>query len=483
VINCRVDVFCRGNEETCRSDVAADGLTCRPSAGFCDPEEVCSGGNCPVDTFAPATTVCRRAVDTTCDAEERCTGSSATCPTDIRRDGVQCRGSMGECDNIEYCSNGRCPADTFKGNSNTCGGSPGECENQGRCSGSSATCPGHSPKSTNTPCGPQPPADPTCALRQTCDSSGNCPSGFRTKPNGAVCKQANGDCDVDDTCDGSSQTCAEKFRPTTYVCNSKNDDCGDEQTCTGSSTNCPPRPVRPNTHVCRPAVGSGVRHSRQVRWLHIHVPRCEAAARFRLSRQRDRLRRSRDVRRLFGQLPHRQQSSTKLRVPLIQRSLRPRGRCAMVSANACGPDVLHPRGYVCRDKAGPCDVADQCPGGDSQCPPDAKEVINTPCNPSKGICDVPELCDGSSNLCPADEFRPASANIVCRDPNGDLRSGRDMQRHRRRVSARHIRCRRAVPHRRPWQHVRCDGGVRAPPPTAPQTSSCHSTQTATTAPI
>jgi hypothetical protein len=139
----------------------------------------------------------------------------------------------------------------------------------------------------------------------------------------------------------------------------------------------------------------------------------------------------------------------------------------MVRQNACGPDVLHPRGFVCRDKAGPCDVADQCPGGDSQCPPDAKEVINTPCNPSRGICDVPELCDGSSNLCPRDEFRPASANFVCRDPNGDCDLRRDVRRHERRLPGRQVRCRRAraAPPRLATRATfpRCV----SPPPTAP----------------
>jgi hypothetical protein len=233
-----------------------------------------------------------------------------------------------------------------------------------------------------------------------------------------VCKQANGDCDVDDTCDGSSQTCAEKFRPTTYVCNSKNDDCGDQQTCTGSSASCPPRPVRPNTHVCRPAVGTGC-----------DIPdRCDGA-----------IYTCPDVKQSRGFVCRANvtdcdeaETCDGFSVNCPTDNNRPRnyvcrsskGLCDPEevcdgSAAACGPDVLHPRGYVCRDKAGPCDVADQCPGGDSQCPPDAKEVINTPCNPSKGICDVPELCDGSSNLCPRDEFRPASANFVCRDPNGD----------------------------------------------------------------
>jgi hypothetical protein len=94
-------------------------------------------------------------------------------------------------------------------------------------------------------------------------------------------------------------------------------------------------------------------------------------------------------------------------------------RRAMVRQRSAAQMSFTPRGHVCRDKSGPCDVADLCPGGDTQCPPDAKEVVDTPCRPATGVCDVPELCNGSSKLCPADSLRQLSDSFVCRDASGD----------------------------------------------------------------
>jgi hypothetical protein len=403
--------------------VSPDGTVCRPISGLCDEQEVCSGGTCPPDVFSSSSTVCRAAIDTTCDAEERCTGSSSACPGDLVRDGVLCRAANGECDNAEFCFGGRCPTDVFKSNSNTCGGSPRECENQARCTGSSPNCPAHSPKGTNTPCGPQPPSDPTCALRQNCDGSGGgCPSGFRFKSNGAVCKAANGDCDVDDTCDGSTQNCAERFRPTTYVCNSKNDDCGDQQTCTGSSTSCPPRPVRSTSYICRPLTGTGCDIADRCDGITYNCPDTKQPRGFVCRANTTDC----DVAEVCDGFS----------VNCPSDGNRPRNFVCRASKGLCDPeeicdgsstpcpaDVLHPRGHECRMKEGPCDVADSCSGGDAQCPPDAKVAIDTPCNPSKSICDVPELCNGISDRCPPDEVRPASANFVCRDSSGacDLR--------------------------------------------------------------
>jgi hypothetical protein len=118
------------------------------------------------------------------------------------------------------------------------------------------------------------------------------------------------------------------------------------------------------------------------------------------------------------QLSQRRLSTKRLRLSCVDWLVRSAESCDGTQ-KACDADVIHPRGHVCRDKNGPCDVADLCPGGDIQCPPDAKEVVDTPCRPAVGICDVPELCDGSSKLCPADEVRQLSANFVCRDANGD----------------------------------------------------------------
>jgi hypothetical protein len=280
-------------------------------------------GSCPSDSFTPAGTVCRASIDpsSNCDPEEQCTGSSASCPMDTQRNGVQCRAAQGECDLPEFCNSGRCPSDRFKTTTENCGGSPAECENQAKCTGSNGQCAGPTPKGNSVQCGPQPPADPTCALRQVCSGAGGgCPAGFRTKNSGVVCNRANGDCDLDDLCDGSSQTCAPRFRDTNYVCNSKDDDCGDRQTCPGNAANCPARPFRPSSYVCRAAAGGGCDVD----------DRCD-------------------------------------------------GR-----TYSC-PDVKRPRGDVCRASISDCDVTETCDGTTNNCPADGFRPVNHICRLSKGL--------------------------------------------------------------------------------------------------
>src|SRR6184192_1439160 len=60
------------------------GTVCRPSAGGCDPQEVCTGvsGSCPSDTRSPLGTVCRAPAGP-CDQPEICDGLSAGCPNDV----------------------------------------------------------------------------------------------------------------------------------------------------------------------------------------------------------------------------------------------------------------------------------------------------------------------------------------------------------------------------------------------------------------
>jgi hypothetical protein len=115
--NCRIDVFCRGTESTCQSNIAPDNALCRSSQGPCDEEERCMSGSCPSDSFATAGTVCRASVDpsSNCDPEEQCTGLSASCPMDVQRNGVQCRAAQGECDLAEICNSGRCPKRPLQG--------------------------------------------------------------------------------------------------------------------------------------------------------------------------------------------------------------------------------------------------------------------------------------------------------------------------------------------------------------------------------
>src|SRR5207253_643564 len=92
------------------------------------------------------------------------------------------------------------------------------------------------------------------------------------------------------------------------------------------------------------------------------------------------------------------------------------------SSSSCPPDLFQPSSTVCRAAAGACDLAERCAGNSSDCPADAKQVTGTACtddgNPcTTGACDVAETCTGSSPTCPPDRFQ--SSSTVCRTAAGE----------------------------------------------------------------
>jgi hypothetical protein len=64
--------------------------------------------------------------------------------------------------------------------------------------------------------------------------------------------------------------------------------------------------------------------------------------------------------------------------------------------------VRRPAGFVCREAAGACDVAEQCGGSSVACPADGFQPATFVCRPSTGPCDTPDTCTGSSAVCPGD---------------------------------------------------------------------------------
>ena len=79
----------------------------------------------------------------------------------------------------------------------------------------------------------------------------------------------------------------------------------------------------------------------------------------------------------------------------------------------CPMDAYATTDTVCRTAAGDCDVADYCDGTAVDCPADTVASIATECRPAAGACDVPEYCDGISVDCPGDYVEPATT--VCRE--------------------------------------------------------------------
>ena len=73
---------------------------------------------------------------------------------------------------------------------------------------------------------------------------------------GLVCRQAAGDCDIQETCDGQALECpADAFLDASSVCRKAGGICDVEETCDGQSAACPEDKKQPTTFVCSKAVG------------------------------------------------------------------------------------------------------------------------------------------------------------------------------------------------------------------------------------
>lgn len=101
--------------------------------------------------------------------------------------------------------------------------------------------------------------------------------------------------------------------------------------------------------------------------------------------------------------------------------VRPRG--CEVGPGACDLEtnrcVYQKRlaGYVCRPKAGACDVEEICDGASPGCPKDAFLGAGEVCRPKAGPCDLAaETCTGISAACPADSC--ATMQVTCTNACG-----------------------------------------------------------------
>lgn len=92
------------------------------------------------------------------------------------------------------------------------------------------------------------------ANKQDGMNSGTC--GFRKST--AICRPANGICDVADTCSGTGAACpADMVRPNTFVCRQATGACDQAETCDGSNIGCPMDRKKAMGTICKPA-GSGI---------------------------------------------------------------------------------------------------------------------------------------------------------------------------------------------------------------------------------
>src|SRR6185295_9492296 len=82
-----------------------------------------------------------------------------------------------------------------------CRAAAGECDADETCDGASDTCPADDFQPNGTACSD----DGNPCTTDSCDGAGTC--GHAAGNAGTICREAAGECDVDELCDGSSSSC------------------------------------------------------------------------------------------------------------------------------------------------------------------------------------------------------------------------------------------------------------------------------------
>jgi hypothetical protein len=233
------------------SDSSTQTITVNAAAvcgnGITEGNEQCDGGACcNTDcTFKSASNVCRASAGD-CDVAETCTGSAATCPANtFVAAGTSCNDGL-FCNVNEVCDG-----------SGSCGGGTARV-----CSGNNIlgidTCDDSSDGNPFT-------LDTRSAFTSICDETADsCTTGssviVHQTPTIGICGVTcliNDDCaSLNDACavgvcDLNTYTCAQQFTPATTECRASAGDCDVAESCTGTSATCP-ADIK-STAVCRVA--------------------------------------------------------------------------------------------------------------------------------------------------------------------------------------------------------------------------------------
>jgi hypothetical protein len=250
---------CDGSSVSCQHPAGNAGTVCRVSAGTCDVAESCNGASttCPADGFASNATTCTGTSNGgACDATDHCSGVANTCLDVFQSSGFTCRVDAGSCDIAETCtgSSGACPADAFEPAATLCAGASqgGACDNDAadHCSGSGNSC-----VDVFQAIGFTCRVDAgQCDVAETCTgSSGTCPAdAFEPAATGCAGASQGGACDNDaaDHCSGGANTCLDVFQGSGFTCRADAGQCDIAEACTGSSGVCPANAFEPNGTSC-----------------------------------------------------------------------------------------------------------------------------------------------------------------------------------------------------------------------------------------
>ena len=284
-----------------------------------------------------------------------------------------------------------------------------ECADPGTCQPSTGLCSAAVPKANGTACT----SDNNACTVDTCQAGACTHTAGNT---GAVCRAANGACDVAETCNGSSTTCpADGFLSSATVCRGSAGACDVAETCPGNSGACPADTLATSGTVCRASAGvcdvaetcNGSSAACPTDGFAANTTVCRAAT---------------DVCDVAEQCTGSAAACPTDGVKSAGTQCRASaGVCDVVeacngTAKSCPTDGFASSGTVCRSSAGVCDVAEQCTGSSAACPTDGFAPSSTVCRSATGVCDLAETCTGSAAACPADGVK--SAGTQCRASGG-----------------------------------------------------------------
>ena len=382
----------------------------------------CSNGN-PTTTLTPAAK---------CDGAGNCaTGATMSCPGICTNGGCGFQVQGGVCGATSQCASGLTCVSGVCCNS-ACTGACSSCNLAGKV----GTC---SPVAAGPICRAK---NGDCDVAETCNGTSlDCPANAIASSS-TVCRASAGACDVAETCTGPRRparpTCC---APATTVCRASAGACDVAESCTGPRR--PARPTRfaPSATICRASAGvcdvaesctgarglPGGRASRRRRrcaarrraratWRRAARAAARRARRTRFAsaatvcRASAGLRRGGELHRDVGGLPGGRLRAGGDGVPRVGRRVRRGGELHGPSA-AARRTRSRRRRRCAAASAGVCDVAESCTGSRAACPADGFVPAGTVCRASAGVCDVAESCTGCAAACPADGF--ASTSVVC----------------------------------------------------------------------
>jgi hypothetical protein len=330
---------------------------------ICNDDNVCTNDSCEVlgtpgnltahCVYTPgnAGTICR-AASGVCDAADTCDGTTAGCTDTKQPTTTVCRAASGQCDVADTCdgTTNTCPADGKAPATTPCVGSSnsGACDGTDSCDGNGACVDGF--KSATTICRA---SAGQCDVAESCTgTSSTCPADGKAPATTTCVGTSNGGpCDGTDSCNASG-VCVDGYKSSTTICRASAGQCDVAESCNGTSGGCPADGFAPATTTCVGASNGGL---------------CDGT-----------------------------------------------DSCSG-TANTC-VDGFKSATTICRPIAGVCDVAESCTGTSGSCPGDAFLGPETVCRQRANPCDAAEVCSGSSANCGTDFCQQGgepSGNFIC----------------------------------------------------------------------